>query len=322
MQAKPTHDIMQKSHRTERPDYRNTLDRIFNDISHQPLQGHAADYIPELAKVNPSQFGISLCHASGEVYNVGDAQTKFSIQSIVKVFSLALAYRLKGEALWQRLGVEPSGGAFNSLALLEFEQGIPRNPFINAGALVIADILVSHWVNPKYTLLAFVRQLASTPNIDFNLSVAASEAAHGHRNAALVQLMKSFGNIHNDPRDVLDVYFHICSIEMTCQELAQAFLVFAHGGQHPITEETILSLSQTKRMNALMQTCGFYDESGDYSFRVGLPGKSGVGGGVAAVHPGHYSVAVWSPPLNAKGNSARGIAALEQLTTQTGVSIF
>lgn len=253
---------------------------------------------------------------------MGDAQTKFSIQSIVKVFSLALAYRLKGEALWQRLGVEPSGGAFNSLALLEFEQGIPRNPFINAGALVIADILVSHWVNPKYTLLAFVRQLASTPNIDFNLSVAASEAAHGHRNAALVQLMKSFGNIHNDPRDVLDVYFHICSIEMTCQELAQAFLVFAHGGQHPITEETILSLSQTKRMNALMQTCGFYDESGDYSFRVGLPGKSGVGGGVAAVHPGHYSVAVWSPPLNAKGNSARGIAALEQLTMQTGVSIF
>lgn len=232
---------------------------------------------------------------------MGDAQTKFSIQSIVKVFSLALAYRLKGEALWQRLGVEPSGGAFNSLALLEFEQGIPRNPFINAGALVIADILVSHWVNPKYILLAFVRQLASTPNIDFNLSVAASEAAHGHRNAALVQLMKSFGNIHNDPRDVLDVYFHICSIEMTCQELAQAFLVFAHGGQHPITGETILSLSQTKRMNALMQTCGFYDESGDYSFRVGLPGKSGVGGGVAAVHPGHYSVAItseWSPKMD------------------------
>ena len=313
---------MQKSHRTNHPDYKNTLDRIFNDISHQPLQGHTADYIPELAKVNPSQFGISLCHASGEIHNVGDAHTKFSIQSIVKVFSLALAYRLKGEALWQRLGVEPSGGAFNSLALLEFEQGIPRNPFINAGALVIADILVSHWVNPKYTLLAFVRQLANTSSIDFNLSVAASEATHGHRNAALVQLMKSFGNIHNDPRDVLDVYFHICSIEMTCQELAQAFLVFAHGGQHPITGEMILSLSQTKRMNALMQTCGFYDESGDYSFRVGLPGKSGVGGGVAAVHPGHYSVAVWSPPLNAKGNSARGIAALEQLTTQTGVSIF
>lgn len=303
-------------------DYAATLQSIFADIQSQAITGKVANYIPELAKVDSAQFGISLCTTGGEVYNVGDANVKFSIQSVVKVFALAMAYRLKGEHLWKRLGVEPSGGPFNSLALLEFEQGIPRNPFINAGALVIADVLVSHWVNPKMSLLTFVRQLANNPLIDFNLSVAASEAAHGHRNAALVHLMKSFGNIRNKVDAVLDLYFHICSIEMTCQELAQAFQVFANDGVHPKSGEVILSYSQTKRMNALMQTCGFYDESGDYSFRVGLPGKSGVGGGIAAVHPDHYSIAVWSPPLNEKGNSARGIAALEQLTTRVGESIF
>lgn len=302
--------------------YATTLQSIYDEIVSQAISGKVADYIPELAKIAPTQFGISLCTPHGEVHNIGDANVKFSIQSIVKVFALAMAYQLKGETLWARLGVEPSGGPFNSLALLEFEQGRPRNPFINAGALVIADVLVSHWVNPKLALLTFVRQLANNPLIDFNLSVAASEAAHGHRNAALVHLMKSFGNINNSVNAVLDLYFHICSIEMTCQELAQAFLVFANDGVNPINQERVLNYSQTKRINALMQTCGFYDESGDYSFRVGLPGKSGVGGGIAAVHPEHYSIAVWSPPLNDKGNSARGIATLEQLTTRIGESIF
>lgn len=302
--------------------YSSTIQSVFDDVSALPMTGHAADYIPELARVDAAQFGVSLVTVDGIAHSVGDAQVKFSIQSVVKIFSLAMAYKLKGEDLWQRLGVEPSGGAFNSLALLEFEQGIPRNPFINAGALVIADVLVSHWVNPKFTLLVFIRQLANNPAIDFNVAVATSEAAHGHRNAALVNLMKSFGNIHNNVADVLDVYFHICSIEMTCQELAQAALVFANGGRNAVTGEQVLSASQAKRMNALMQTCGFYDESGDYSFRVGLPGKSGVGGGVVAIHPGQYAVAVWSPPLNAKGNSARGIATLERLTTVLGASVF
>lgn len=302
--------------------YQEILNQIYGELSDLPLSGKVADYIPELGKVSPDAFGIHICCLEGGNYQVGDAEQKFSIQSISKVLSLVLALNLEGEKLWDRVDVEPSGDPFNSLVQLEYEAGIPRNPLINSGALVISDILVSHLKNPKQDYLDFVRMLAGTDIIQVDKRVAASEAKWGNRNRALVSLMKSFGNIENDIEEVLDFYFHKCSIAMSCRELANTFLLFANQGKIFETGEQILNPSRTKRINAIMQTCGFYDEAGEFSFRVGLPGKSGVGGGIVAVHPGYYAVASWSPPLNPKGNSALGMSALEMLTTSTGLSIF
>jgi glutaminase len=232
-----------------------------------------------------------------------------------------MAFSFLDEKVWQRVGVEPSGNPFNSLVQLEYEKGIPRNPFINAGALVIADILVSELKNPKQDFLAFIRTLSGNETINYNEKVAQSEKDTGFRNAALCNFLKSFGNIKNEVEVVLDFYFHQCSIEMTCKELAHSFFFFANEGKTKSGKQ-ILSKSQVKRLNALMQTCGFYDESGEFTYKVGLPGKSGIGGGIAALYPNHFSVATWSPRLNEKGNSELGMAALELLTTKTGMSIF
>ncbi|MBF0232748.1 MAG: glutaminase [Desulfamplus sp.] len=284
--------------------------------------GNVATYIPELANVDPDKFGIHLITTDNQHYALGDSNDKFSIQSISKVLALTLAFELENENLWHRVGVEPSGTPFNSLVQLEYEKGIPRNPFINAGALVICDILVTRLKNPKEEFIEFTRTLSGNSRIDYSARVAQSEKITGYRNAALVNLMKSYGNIHNDIETVLDFYFNLCAIEMTCKELAQSFLFLASNGINPLTHEKVVNLSKSKRINAIMQLCGFYDEAGEFAFKVGLPGKSGVGGGVIAVHPGNYSIAVWSPRLNAKGNSYKGMKILEFLTTRTSSSIF
>ncbi|EAY24155.1 glutaminase [Microscilla marina] len=305
--------------------YQTILDEIQQTTKGQAFGGEVASYIPELAKVDPHKFGMHLCSLEGGQYGVGDSEEKFSIQSIVKVLSLVFAIakiNYTNEVIWSRVQVEPSGNPFNSLVQIEYERGIPRNPFINAGALVIADILVSHCDDPKAEFIEFIRTLAHNANIHYNDTVAASEQKTGYRNRAVINLMKSFGNIKNKVDDVLSFYYYTCSLMMTCRELAQTFLFLTNQGITLPGKEVILTKSQSKRINALMQTCGFYDEAGEFSFRVGLPGKSGVGGGIVAVHPGSYSVAVWSPPLNAKGNSAKGMKALEMLTTKTGLSIF
>lgn len=298
------------------------LSEIESEIRMIPSKGEPAKYIPELASVNPAKFGLSLITVEGENFGFGNRDEKFSIQSISKVFALTMAYSIRGESLWNRLGVEPSGNPFNSLVQLENEKGIPRNPFINAGALVICDILFDVLKNPKAELLDFVRQLANNQNIDYNYKMADSERQTGFRNTALINMMKSFGNIYNQIDEVLDLYFHMCSIDMTCNELAQSFMLFCNHGTLPGSTEKIISKSKTKRINSVMQTCGFYDEAGEFSFKVGLPGKSGVGGGIAAIHPGKYAVAVWSPRLNAKGNSYLGMKALELLTSKIELSIF
>lgn len=303
-------------------DYQRILNEIEQELAPEDFGGEIATYIPELAKVDPQKFAAHLCCLQGNNYFLGDNEEKFSIQSISKVLGLALAYKLKGEAIFERVDVEPSGNPFNSLVQLEYENGIPRNPLLNAGALVICDILISTLKDPKADMLDFIRTISGSPMITFDEKVAASEKEFGNRNAALANLMKSFGNIHNDIDEVLDFYFHTCAITMSCKELARTFLLFANHGRLLHSEERLLSSSKTKRINAIMQTCGFYDEAGEFSFRVGLPGKSGVGGGIAAVYPGEYSIAVWSPRLNPKGNSARGMAVLELLTTKTGRSIF
>lgn len=298
------------------------LNEVLEEVTQHPNLGEVAIYIPELASVSPDKFGIHLYDIKGDNYGLGDNLEKFSIQSIAKVLTLSLAFNIEGDNLWNRVGVEPSGNSFNSLVQLEYEKGIPRNPLINAGAIVICDILISRLKNPKSEFISFVQKIACNDSIYYNPKISESEKNHGYRNSALINLMKSFGNIKNDIDDVLDLYFHICSIEMNCKELSKTFLLFANNGMIPSTREKIMSTSNSKRINAIMQTCGFYDEAGEFSFKVGLPGKSGVGGGIVAIHPNKYTVAVWSPKLNKKGNSHRGIKALELLTTKTELSIF
>lgn len=308
--------------KTSAMDYQHILDKIAVEVNSLPITGKVASYIPELATVKASHFGVHLHSIDESDFHIGEHQNRFSIQSISKVFTLALALKTVGPKVWERLDVEPSGDPFNSLVQLEYEKGIPRNPFINAGALVISDILISAYKNPKEELLNFIKKLASTETIEYDDRVAASEIKHSHRNASLVNLMKSFGNIENDVDKVLDFYCNHCAIAMSCEELSKTFMLFVNNGKVQQDGEQILNPSTTKRINAIMLTCGFYDESGEFAFRVGIPGKSGVGGGIVAIHPEKYSVAVWSPPLNEKGNSELGMHVLELLTTHTGSSVF
>ncbi len=284
--------------------------------------GEPARYIPELAQVDPDKFGIHISTVEGREFSVGDSRELFSIQSISKVFSLALLIPLVGDQLWQRIGVEPSGDPFNSIALLEREKGIPRNPFLNAGAIVMTDMLLTRLEDPYGEYLAYVRTISGNDQVEYNEKVASSEIDFGYVNTALGNLMKSFGNIHHPVDEVLKFYYYQCSLAMSCRDLSHAFLVFARGGKRYNSNEQVLTGSQVKRINAIMQTCGFYDEAGEFSFRVGLPGKSGVGGGIVAIHPNCYSVATWSPRLNDKGNSVLGMKSLELLTTKSGLSIF
>ena len=302
-------------------EYRIHLEAVFDRLRTQEDPGKVASYIPELAKISADKFGVHISCVNGNDSSFGEATERFSIQSISKVLSLLRAYQLAGEKLWERVGVEPSGTAFNSLVQLESDEGIPRNPLINAGALVISDILVSHLKNPKNDFIQFVRDLAGIKDVNYNEMVAKSEAEWGFRNAALANLMKDFGNIINPIDEVLDFYFHLCSIEMNCVELANTFKLFAQDGMRAENEQ-VIKLEDTKRINAIMQMCGFYDEAGEFAFKVGLPGKSGVGGGIVAVLPDQYSIAVWSPRLNKKGNSYKGMKLLEEFTTETGYSLF
>ncbi len=305
----------------ENTDYKTILEDIYREILPFAKEGKQADYIPALAKVDPDQFGMCLETVYGGTFELKQADTRFSIQSITKVFALAMCLSLKGESLWERVGKEPSGNAFNSLVQLEVEKGRPRNPFINAGAIVMADILMTLLDDPETEFLAFVRALACSDTIDYNIEVALSEREKGYLNAAIANMLKYHGTIDNDIEDVLMFYFKMCSIEMSCRELAKAFVAFTNSAPFDY-EGYKLTSSQIKRMNAVMQTCGFYDEAGDFSYLVGLPGKSGVGGGIVAVYPMRYAVAVWSPRLNPKGNSVMGIKALELLTSATQESIF
>lgn len=307
---------------TDIVDYQQIFREIASELKNVDNCGKVATYIPELSKVDPNKMGIHITTVQRSLYSFGDSNEKFSIQSIAKVLSLTLALRIVGKDLWGRVGVEPSGSAFNSLVQLESENGVPRNPFINAGAIVICDILVTCLDKPKIELLEFIRKTSGLENIDYSSQIADSEKEAGYRNYALANFMKSFGNIHNDVECVLDLYFHLCSIEMTCKELSQAFLFLASFGVNPLLNETIISPEQTKRINSIMQMCGFYDEAGEFAFRTGLPGKSGVGGGIVAIHPGKYCIAVWSPKLNMNGNSYKGMKVLEALTTKTKFSIF
>jgi glutaminase len=300
------------------------LDEICREMRTRPEKGKVAAYIPQLANVPLGKFGLAVAPLDGPVVAAGDADESFSIQSISKLFTLTLALGQVGDRLWDRVGREPSGNAFNSIVQLEHEQGRPRNPFVNAGAIAVTDIILGGH-RPKEAIgeiLRFVRFLANDDAINIDRLVAKSEQAHGDRNLALAHFMRSFGVIQHPPAEVLGVYFHQCAIAMSCRQLAQAGLFLASDGRNPATGFSVVPARRARRINALMMTCGLYDGAGDFAFRVGLPGKSGVGGGILAVVPNRGVIAVWSPGLDANGNSLLGTTALEMLVQRTGWSVF
>ncbi len=284
--------------------------------------GEVASYIPALSRVDAHHFGVAVQPLGGPVVECGDTRVRFTIQSVSKLFTFVLAFASRGEALWKRVGKEPSGLSFNSLYQLEDDLGIPRNPFINAGAMVISDILMEDYDQPFDRLLSFMGALSGQPSLGYDEEVFTSELEFGNRNAALAYLMKSFGNVRHSVPDLLSFYFRQCSILMDCVELVQAMQFLANHGVNPLNGEQVLTYSQTKRTNALLLTTGLYNEAGDFAFRVGIPAKSGVGGAIAGVIPGELSVVTWSPGLNRIGNSLLGIDYLEEFTTRTALSIF
>lgn len=296
------------------------LNKITQDMAETKNRGTVANYIPELGRIEPNQFGMAVAFPSGEECVAGDTAIPFSIQSISKVFTLAIALGRLGDQLWDRVGREPSGLAFNSILQLEQERGMPRNPFVNAGAIAVTDAILSGH-QPRDVLaeiLRFVRMAAGDDDIHINAAVARSEQATAHRNMALAEFMASMGNLRNPAALTIGTYVHQCAIEMTCLQLARAgrFLINAPGCPR------LVSPARVRRINALMMTCGHYDGSGEFAYSVGLPGKSGVGGGILIIAPGKASIAVWSPGLNAQGNSKLGTEAAEALARETGWSVF
>jgi glutaminase len=306
------------------PDLNLVVSEIADEMRQRPDRGEVATYIPELARVDPKAFGLVVIDAEGNIAEAGDSATPFSIQSISKVFTLTLALGKLGDRVWQRVGREPSGSPFNSIVQLERERGMPRNPFINAGAIAVTDLILSGH-QPREALgdiLRFMHFVADDPSVTIDEAVAASEQRTGFRNIALANYMKSFDVLENPVDFTLGVYFHHCAIAMSCRQLAMAGRFLAHSGRNPSTGLSVIHAERARRINAVMLTCGHYDGSGEFAYRVGLPGKSGVGGGILAVAPGKASIAVWSPGLDLNGNSYLGRIALEALTKRMGWSIF
>ena len=297
------------------------LEEICAEVTSYVGTGKVADYIPGLALVDPHQFGMVVAMNDGPVHTVGDCDTPFSVQSISKVFSLALVMAHDNDEIWRRVSREPSGSPFNSLLQLDQEGGRPRNPFINAGALVVTDRLHRVTGDASAALRDFVRRESGNPHVDGDPLIARSEWEQGHRIAAMAHLLASYNNLEGTVDAVLEQYFWQCSLSMSCREVALAAGLLA---RHGVLSDgsRMLSSSQAKRINAVMLTCGTYDAAGEFAYRVGIPGKSGVGGGILAVIPNVCTICVWSPGLSASGNSAAGLAALDLFTTRTGWSIF
>ncbi|MEM7173017.1 MAG: glutaminase [Pseudomonadota bacterium] len=305
-------------------DLQEIVDAIAASCSREVDRGAVARYIPQLAHVDPMQFGIAVVTGTGEEFVAGDCDVGFSIQSVSKVFTLTLALQKVGDALWDRVGREPSGDPFNSIVQLEHEAGLPRNPFINAGAIVIADVLLAGGT-PAAALdevVTLLRQIGEDSSIAVDGAVAKSEIAHGARNMALASFMKAYGNLKNEPVEALQLYSNACAIAMSCRQLARAGRYLAWDGHNGPKGPVVTSSETARRVNSLMLTCGHYDGSGEFAYSVGIPGKSGVGGGILAIVPGIASIGCWSPGLNAVGNSMLATKALELLAARTGWSVF
>ena len=309
---------------SEKLDLKAIVDEVGRAVHPHRGEGHVADYIPALARVDGNRFGMAVITVDGKTFETGDAWVPFSIQSISKVFTLTLALQRLGDDLWKRVGREPSGSRFNSIVQLEAEQGIPRNPFINAGAIVVTDALVAGRT-PQETIADIrdnLRDFAEAESIDIDTEVAKSEAETGFRNYSLANFMRGFDNLKNPVEDTLTAYFNQCALRITCRQLARAGLFLANGGVDPISGEKVISPEHARRICAVMMTCGHYDASGEFAFQVGLPGKSGVGGGILAIAPGHAAIAAWGPGLDPAGTSFVGRLALQRLASLTGWSVM
>ncbi len=301
--------------------YNKILERIHKEIKGDFGKGKLANYIPALAQIDPNQFAMHITTIEGNEFGIGNFTQAFSIQSISKAYTFTLALKQLDDEIWKRVGKEPSGNTFNSLVQLEYENGIPRNPFINAGAIVISDIIYEGLGKTKNKLLKFIKKLSENPTLIYDEEVAESEREYGDRNRAMANFIKSYENLSNEANDVLDIYFHQCSIAMSTQDLSRSFIYLANKGKS-LKNKEILTARQAKRINAVMLTSGLYDAVGDFAYRVGLPAKSGVGGGIVAIIPNELVISVWSPELNSAGNSYIGTKALELFTTYASNSIF
>jgi glutaminase len=305
-------------------DLQRIVDETWASLADERGSGTPARYIPALAEADPTKFGIAIATAEGGVFCAGDSDEPFSIQSISKVFVLALALERQGPALWEAVGREPSGNPFNSIVQLEREKGIPRNPFVNSGALVTTDRFIDDRSADEAVrdLLERLRRMSRDREIEIDERVAISESETGARNRSLAWFIADFGRLLNPVEEVLSVYFRQCALALSCRQLAESALFLAFDGTDPVTGQRMCSFTRTRRINALMLLCGHYDNSGQFAFEVGFPGKSGVGGGILASVPGRAAMAVWSPGLNRAGTSLLGAKALAQIARRTGWSVF
>ncbi len=305
-------------------DYQALVDGVLSDAESYRGHGDVPGHIPALADVDLKKLGIAIALADGSTYVAGDADEPFSIQSISTIFTLSLTLGHIGAALWNHVGREPAGSPFNALVQLEEQKGKPRNPLTNAGAIVVCDQLIGRDTPDEAVeeILAFLRERSGDDAISIFQHVAMSESKAGSLNRSLAHFLASFGNLQNPVEDVLSVYFRQCAIAMSCRQLAKAALYLAFDGTDPVSRQEICIPSRSRRINALMLTSGHYDNSGDVAFRIGLPGKSGSGGGILATVPGIGTVAVWSPGLNAARTSLAGAVALEKMVERTGWSVF
>ncbi|NTU83380.1 MAG: glutaminase A [Chloroflexales bacterium] len=285
-------------------------------------EGRVASYIPELARANPGWFGICVATVDGRVFAVGDAEQPFTIQSVSKPFMYGLALEDIGrEGMLERVGVEPTGDAFNAIVLDEATNR-PYNPMVNAGAIAVAGHIQG--ADPTERLnrvLAMFERYAGRP-ILMDASVFTSERTTGHRNRAIAYLMRNFGMIGERIDEILDLYFQQCSLLVTCRDLAMMGATLANGGVNPVTGATAIDRRYVTDVLSVMYTCGMYDFSGEWAYKVGMPAKSGVGGGIVAVVPGRLGIGVFAPPLDARGNSVRGVRACAALAERFGLHIF
>ncbi|MFE7802685.1 glutaminase [Nocardia sp. NPDC057440] len=302
-------------------DYQHVITHVMSDTKSSIGSGQVADYIPDLVKADPNQFGFTIATVDGQVYSVGEVHTPFAIESISKVFALALVLSRKETPIWQRVRREPSGTPFNSLIELEMENGIPRNPYTDPGAIVVADQLLHDTGNGIEAMRTLLRAETGDADLSVDCVTVESEEGAGDRNRAMAYLMASFGNMINPVERALDHYFRQCSITITCEQLAKAGLLVA---RHGLREDgsRLLHRADARHLVALMTTCGTYDAAGEFAYRIGLPCQSGVGGGILSTVPGKCSVVAWGPGLDAKGNSVAGAAAMASFARTTGFSVF
>jgi glutaminase len=300
---------------------RGTLTQLHDQLK-DVRDGIVADYIPELAKANPEWFGISIVTAEGQSFDVGDFRQLFSIQSVSKPFLFGLALEDHGrDAVLGRVGVEPTGEAFNAIVLDE-SSNRPFNPMVNAGAIATADLIAGKDFPERVTRMLAMFGRFTGRDVYVDNSVFMSERATGHRNRAIVHLMRNFGMVGEHFEESLELYFQQCSVLVTCHDLAVMGATLANGGVNPVTGVRAIQADFVKDLLSIMLTCGMYDYAGEWAFRVGLPAKSGVAGGVVAVVPGRLGIGIFSPRLDAKGNSVRGVRVCEELSRRFGLHAF